>query len=125
MRYLFSFIAIFFLNVEISNAKILHERVWQGHSTKMSQSLMSFVNEAENHNMKVNEIIVMQHGNPLAEWHANGNSAVISVDQGEISGTITAIAIGLAINEGLLKLDDSVISFFPDRLSSRKISKRA
>ena len=120
MRYLFSFMTLFFLIVEISNAKIRNERGWQRHSTKMSESLMGFINEAENHNMKVNEIIVMQHGNPLAEWHAKGNSAVISVDQGEISGTITAIAIGLAINEGLLKLDDSVISFFPDRLSARK-----
>lgn len=116
MKQLFSIITFLFLVVAESSALSRNEQVWQNHADKMGLALKNFINEAENCNMRVNSILVIQHGKLLAESRADGQSAETAVDQGEMSSTIAAIAIGLAVEEGLLKVDDKVISFFPDKL---------
>lgn len=64
----------------------------------------------------MHSIMVMQHGKVLAERWMNGWTPDSLHVMFSVSKTFTATAVGLAINEGKLKITDKVISFFPDKL---------
>ena len=65
---------------------------------------------------KVESAMVLQGGKVIYEGWFNGAGADIPHAMYSVSKTFTSVAVGLAIDEGLLCLDDKVISFFPDDL---------
>lgn len=70
----------------------------------------------KNAGQDLHSIMIVQHGNVLAEkWMSEGKEDEPHV-LNSVSKTFTASAIGFAIAEGKLKLTDKVISFFPDQL---------
>ena len=64
----------------------------------------------------MHSIMVIQNGKVLAERWFNGWTPDSLHIMYSVSKTFTATAVGLAIDEGKLKLTDKVISFFPDKL---------
>lgn len=64
----------------------------------------------------LHSIMVLKHGKVVEERWYNGQSADMPHMMWSVSKTFTATAIGFAIEEGLLTLDDAMISFFPDKL---------
>ena len=64
----------------------------------------------------LHSIMVLKHGKVVEERWYNGQSADMPHMMWSVSKTFTATAIGFAIEEGLLTLDDTMISFFPDKL---------
>lgn len=64
----------------------------------------------------LHSIMILKHGEVVYEKWLNGHTADTPHPMFSVSKTFTATAVGLAINEGKMKLDDPVVSFFPDKL---------
>jgi CubicO group peptidase (beta-lactamase class C family) len=64
----------------------------------------------------LHSIMILKHGDVVFEKWFNGQTAQTPHAMYSVSKTFTATAVGLAINEGKLKLNDPVIKFFPDKL---------
>lgn len=60
--------------------------------------------------------MMLRHGHVIAEswWRPYRSDAVQSVYS--ISKSVTSLAVGIAVAEGLFTIDDPVIDFFPDKL---------
>jgi hypothetical protein len=81
-----------------------------------SQKIMAFINALERRNFAMHSFMLVRHGCVIAEgwwapYDAGCRQAVYS-----LSKSFTSTAVGFAVKEGLLKVDDKVISFFPDDL---------
>lgn len=66
--------------------------------------------------IEVHSIMLLQHGKVLAARWLNGAREDVPHVMHSVSKTLTAMAAGLAIEDGLLNIDDKVIGFFPDKL---------
>ena len=58
--------------------------------------------------------MVIRHGKIAAQWFRKPYSAVLPHAMYSVSKSISSIAIGFAVSEGLLSLSDRVVDFFPD-----------
>jgi CubicO group peptidase (beta-lactamase class C family) len=79
-----------------------------------SQAIMAFVDEAENKIDSLHSFMLVRHGHVVAEgwwspFEAESPHALYS-----LSKSFTSTAVGLAIAEGKLSIDDEVLKFFPD-----------
>lgn len=81
-----------------------------------SRALMDFFSRIEQSDLAVNTFMLLQNG----EVTAAVARAPYRLDQPQLlyslSKSVTSIAVGIACDEGLLQLEDQVISFFPDKL---------
>lgn len=85
-------------------------------SKKLEKAMGKYLEAVKNADQDLHSIMIVQHGNVLAEkWMSEGKEDEPHV-LNSVSKTFTASAIGFAIAEGKLKLTDKVISFFPDQL---------
>ena len=66
--------------------------------------------------VRFESIMVLKHGKVIFEQWYNGASADKPHVMHSVSKTFTSTAIGMAIDEGLLSIDDRVVDFFPDKL---------
>lgn len=64
----------------------------------------------------LHSVMIIKHGQVVAEHWYNGQAADMPHELYSVSKTFTAVAVGMAIDEGRFKLSDKVISFFPDKL---------
>ena len=71
--------------------------------------LKTFIEKTEH--IILNNIVILKDDEKIAEYHWEPE---IRHNQYSISKSFTSLAIGLAIEEGLLALDDRVIDFFPE-----------
>ena len=62
-------------------------------------------------NITINNVLVLKDGEKIAAYNWEPE---IRQNQYSVSKSFTSSAIGIAIEEGLLTLDDTVIEFFPD-----------
>ena len=81
-----------------------------------SQTILKFFKQVEEKGYDVHGLMMMRHGKVIAEhWWApyapQYQHAMYSATK-----TFTGAAVGFAVQEGLLKIDDKVTSFFPDLL---------
>ena len=63
----------------------------------------------------IHHVMVMRHGKVVAEMHPSPFRAEDSHTLYSASKTFTALAVGFAIDDNLLRLDDRVMNFFPDK----------
>ena len=64
----------------------------------------------------IHHVMVVRHGTVVAEVHpAPFRASDVHTLYSE-SKTFTCMAVGLAVDEGKIKLDDKVVKFFPDKL---------
>jgi CubicO group peptidase (beta-lactamase class C family) len=79
-----------------------------------SSAIFDFVNAVEAENLNLHSLMVLRHGKVLAEgwWapYAPGFKHTLY----SLSKSFTSSAIGHAVAEGRLTVDDKVISFFPN-----------
>lgn len=81
---------------------------------QLTKAIDKYLQAVEKEKQDLHSIMVLQHGQVIAEhWQSEGawNKPHI---MNSVSKTFTATAIGFAVSEGLLKVTDKVISFFPD-----------
>jgi len=79
-----------------------------------SAAIEAFLDAVDTAGVELHSVMVLRHGNVLAEgWWApytpDGLHLLYS-----LSKSFTSTAIGLAVGEGLLSIDDLVSSFFPE-----------
>ena len=67
----------------------------------------------------IHHVMVMRHGKVVAELHPTPFRAEDSHTLYSASKTFTSLAVGIAIDENLLRLDDRVMTFFPDKRTNR------
>jgi hypothetical protein len=79
-----------------------------------SGAILGFLEAAEREIKHLHSFMLLRHGHVLAEGWWAPYSAEKPHMFFSLSKSFTASAIGLAVDEGLLSLDDPVIGFFPD-----------
>ena len=76
----------------------------------------AYLKDAREQKLNIQSVMVLQHGKVLYEKWLNGGEPQLPHVLNSVSKTFTSAAVGLAISEGLLSLDDKLVSFFPDDL---------
>ena len=67
----------------------------------------------------IHHVMVMRHGKVVAELHPTPFRAEDSHTLYSASKTFVSLAVGCAIDDNLLRLDDRVMTFFPDKRTNR------
>jgi CubicO group peptidase (beta-lactamase class C family) len=81
-----------------------------------SSAVYAFVNAIEQNKLELHSLMLLRHGAVVAEgWWAPYQADYRHILH-SLSKSFTSTAIGLAIAEGRLSVDDPVISFFPESL---------
>lgn len=81
-----------------------------------SKSILEFVDEADRTLDSLHSLMILRHGEVIAEgWWAPYDPATRH-ELYSLSKSFTSTAVGLAISEGRLSLDDAVMSFFPEQV---------
>lgn len=83
---------------------------------RLTDAMEDYLRGAKEQNLNIQSVMVLQHGKVLYEQWLNGGDARMPHVLNSVSKTFTSAAVGLAIDEGLLSLNDKLISFFPDEL---------
>lgn len=82
-----------------------------------SQGIVDFLDAVERQNLGLHSLMILRRGSVLAEGWWRPYTAHRPHMLFSLSKSFTSTAIGLAVQEGVLSLDDQVISFFPDRVT--------
>src|SRR5690606_30704787 len=82
----------------------------------LSDAISKFIESIEISNIEFHSFMIVRGGHVIAEGWWKPYAAKYKQQLYSISKSFTSTAIGFAIDEGLLTLDDKVISFFPEDL---------
>src|SRR5579875_1099020 len=77
-------------------------------------ALVAFVDEANRKINSLHSFMFVRHGHVVAEGWWRPYDALSRHELYSLSKSFTSTAVGLAIAEGKLSLDDPVLKFFPD-----------
>ena len=78
-----------------------------------SQDIIDFLNAIPNSNNEFHSFMILRHGKVIAEGWWDPYQSNLKHTMYSVSKSFTATAVGFAVNEGKLSLDDKVVSFFP------------
>lgn len=81
-----------------------------------SRSIINFLDAVESGDQELHSFMVLRHGKVVAEGWWDPYKAELKHTLYSTSKSFTSTAIGFAVTEGLLSVDDKVISFFPGSL---------
>jgi len=79
----------------------------------LSSGILDFVNAVENGKLNVHSLMVLRHGKVLAEGWWAPYAPNLKHTLYSLSKSFTSSAIGLAVGEGRLTVDDKIVSIFP------------
>ena len=82
----------------------------------LSAAMEKYLQAAEDQQLNIQSVMVLQHGRVVYEKWLNGGEPDVPHVLNSVSKTFTATAVGIAVGEGLLSLDDKLVTFFPDEL---------
>ncbi len=82
-------------------------------------NIMAFIDAVEREKFELHSFMMLRHGNVIAEgwWEPYGPDLVHTMYS--MSKSFTSTAVGFAVAEGKLSVEDKVISFFPDDLPAK------
>ncbi|MFP4975770.1 serine hydrolase domain-containing protein [Paenibacillus sp. CN-4] len=80
-----------------------------------SGSILRFLDELSENSIEVHSFMLLRHGHVIAEGWWSPYKPHAPHNLFSLTKSFTSTAIGLAEHEGLLSIDDSVLSFFPDK----------
>jgi CubicO group peptidase (beta-lactamase class C family) len=81
-----------------------------------SQGIIDFLNAAAKSKHEFHSLMILRHGKVIAEGWWNPYRPDLKHTLYSTSKSFTATAVGFAVSEKKLSVDDKVISFFPDQL---------
>ena len=81
-----------------------------------SAAISKFINAANASGLGWHSFMLLRHGNVIAEGWWKPFNPKYKHTLYSLSKSFTSTAIGLLVKEGRIKVDDQVISFFPDEL---------
>lgn len=116
-----SLLAILMILTGCKQEKVINDLPRANAAPEMVAAIDSFVQATKTRpvapdSITLHSIMILKHGEVVYEKWFNGHSAETPHPMFSVSKTFTAIAVGLAINEGKLNLTDPVVKFFPDQL---------
>ncbi len=79
-----------------------------------SSDILGFVHAVDKHIESMNSVMLVRHGRVVAEGWWAPYDAAFPHSLFSLSKSFTSTAVGLAIAEGKLSVDDAVIKFFPE-----------
>ncbi|QDT39885.1 serine hydrolase domain-containing protein [Stratiformator vulcanicus] len=79
-----------------------------------SEAILEFVNAADQQVDQMHSFMLVRHGRVVAEGWWAPEAADKPHILWSLSKSFTSMAVGLAVEEGKLSIDDKVLSFFPD-----------
>ncbi len=79
-------------------------------------AILAFIEAVDSHIHHLHSLMLLRHGQVVAEgwWHPYAPESPHMLFS--LSKSFTSTAVGLAVEEGFLSVDDRVIDFFPDDL---------
>ena len=80
------------------------------------KAILSFINALEEKQLSIHSFMLMRHNKVVAEGWWNPFKPTYNHELYSLSKSVTSIAIGFAVQEGLLTVEDYVVSYFEDRL---------
>ncbi len=80
------------------------------------KAILSFVNKLEEQQLGIHSFMLMRHNRVVAEGWWNPFKPTYNHELYSLSKSFTSIAIGFAVQEGLLTVEDYVVSYFRDKL---------
>src|SRR5258708_10606984 len=83
-----------------------------------SQHIISFLDAVSRSNHEFHSVMVLRHGKVVAEGWWNPYRPDLKHTMYSVSKTFTATAVGFAVSEKKVALDDQVVSFFPNETPS-------
>jgi len=83
-----------------------------------SSAIRNFLNSVQKSGLEFHSLMILRHGNVISEGWWSPYSPEHRQQLYSLSKSFTSTAIGFAVTEGLLLLEDPVIKFFPDDLPS-------
>ena len=89
-------------------------------STQMTEAFEQYLKAVADSAEDLHSVMVLQHGQVIAEKQIAPDTAHI---MNSVSKTFTSTAVGFAISEGLLKLDDRIVDLFSESLPE-EVSER-
>ncbi|MDE3214363.1 MAG: serine hydrolase, partial [Bacteroidota bacterium] len=81
-----------------------------------SQGILKFLDAIKGSGQEFHSLMIMRHGQVISEGWWWPYSHEHKQQLYSLSKSFTGTAIGLAVSEGLLTIDDPVVKFFPDML---------
>ena len=81
-----------------------------------SRGILNFIEAVEQSGQELHSFMLLRHGKVIAEGWWNPYQPDLKHILYSTSKTFTSTAIGFAVSEGRLTVEDKVISFFPDQL---------
>lgn len=82
----------------------------------LADSVSNMLAIAQADSIDIHSIMIVKNGDVIYEkWQSQGSPDVPHI-LNSLSKTFTSLGVGMAIADGKMKLDDKVISFFPDKL---------
>lgn len=85
-----------------------------------SKVVLDYVHETEKRGFRFDSLMVFRNGKVACEFYWKPYHPDYPHDMYSFSKTVTATAVGFAIDEGLLSLDTKVYSFFPEHYARLK-----
>nr|MBI1229216.1 ChbG/HpnK family deacetylase [Cytophagales bacterium] len=83
-----------------------------------AQAIANYLQAVKDNEQDLHSLMILRNGKVVFEEWFGENAANKTHTLYSVSKTFTATAIGFAVQEGLLSLNDKVISFFPEKLPS-------
>ncbi|MBU3191366.1 beta-lactamase family protein [Clostridium bowmanii] len=81
-----------------------------------SKAILDFIDDLEKEENEIHGLMILRHGNVVSEgWWAPYRSELKHM-LFSLSKSFTSTAVGLAVNEGLISVEDKVIAYFPKEL---------
>jgi CubicO group peptidase (beta-lactamase class C family) len=114
MRFAFLFIPILFNTISFSQTKLPRSNPEaEGVS---SGGIIKFLDAVAGTNNEMHSLMILRHGKVIAEGWWTPYRADLKHTMYSVSKSFTATAVGLAIAEKKLSVDDKIVSFFPNQL---------
>lgn len=101
----------------ISSGRVL-ERATPASQGVSPQSIIEFLKAAKKSNLEWHSFMLLRHGKVIAEAYWSPFGPDFKHTLYSLSKSFTSTAVGFAIEEGFISLEDKVVSFFPDQMPS-------
>jgi CubicO group peptidase (beta-lactamase class C family) len=84
-----------------------------------AKAILDFLDAVEHEKMELHSFMMLRHGQVIAEgwWEPYGPELVHTMYS--MSKSFTSTAVGFAVAEGKMSVEDKVVSFFPDDLPAK------
>ncbi|HZG85986.1 serine hydrolase [Paenibacillus sp.] len=80
--------------------------------------ILNFIRDIQDRNIPLHSFMLLRGGKVAAEAYYAPFRPELPHPIFSVSKSVTSAAVGIAIGEGLLSLDDNVVEFFPEKLHS-------